>query len=85
MRLWIAVGAALVFLSGAAGAADPVAECRARHAEVSKKAQSFTGDAMMKRLIEADLRRAASELLDGDAPECMEALDHATKLLAGDV
>jgi cellobiose-specific phosphotransferase system component IIA len=37
---------------------------------------------MMKRLILADLRRALKEAAEGDADECMEALDHAAQLLA---
>lgn len=83
MRSLILAVAALPFLLGSARA-DAVDACRARHGEVSKKAGQFAGDAMMKRLIEADLRRAASELLEGDADECNEALDHASKLIAGE-
>jgi hypothetical protein len=69
----------------AAAATTPVvdiASCDARHVELTKKTASFTGEAMMKRLIQADLRRAQKEAAEGDADECMEALDHAAKLLA---
>lgn len=66
---------------GTAHAADDVKQCQARQLEIAKKADAFTGDPMMKKLIEADLRRATRELIEGDADECMEALDHATKLL----
>ena len=48
---------------------------------IAKKADAYHGDPMMKKLIEADLSRATRELIEGDADECMEALDHATKLL----
>ena len=37
----------------------------------------------MKRLIEADLSRARKEEAEGDADECIEAMDHANKLIAG--
>lgn len=68
-----------------AAAAPDVATCNARQAELSKQAASFNGETMTKRLIDADLRRAMKESAEGDADECMEALDHAAKLLAGDL
>lgn len=73
----------LITFAGAAHAADPVAACQARHAELSKKATEFKGETMIKRIIQADLDRATRELIEGDADECNEALDHATKLLNG--
>ncbi len=75
----------LVFLSiGALPSwAEDVSACRARDAALTRQADSFTGDAKMKRLIDADLKRAKKEAAEGDAEECMEALDHAAKLLAG--
>ncbi len=69
--------------AGPARAADTVAACQARQGELAKKATDFKGDAMVKRIIQADLERATRELIEGDADECMEALDHATKLLNG--
>ncbi len=75
----------LTLLAGTAVAADDIAACKARHAELSTKAAGFQGEPMMKRLIQADLDRATREMLEGDSDECAEALDHAAKLLAGDV
>ena len=83
MRL-LGLGMVLLSASFVAARADAVDACRARHAEVTKQADQFSGDSMTKRLIEADLRRAASEMVEYDADECNEALDHATKLLSGD-
>ena len=62
---------------------DDVAACSARGVALGKRAEAFTGDARMKRLINADLKRARQEAAEGDADECTEALDHATKLLTG--
>ena len=75
----------LVFLSVAAlpSRAEDVAACRARDVVMTRQADTFTGDAKLKRLIDADLKRAKKEAAEGDAEECMEALDHAAKLLAG--
>lgn len=75
----------LAFTIGTAVAADDAAICKTRHAELTAKVAQFTGEPMMKRLIQADLDRANRELIEGDADECIEALDHAAKLLAGDV
>ncbi len=66
-------------------AADDSAACTARHAEITKQAAAFNGEARIKRLIDADLSRALREQAEGDSDECIEALDHATKLLAGDM
>ncbi len=68
-----------------AALADDSATCTTRHAEISKQAATFNGDARIKRLIDADLKRALKEQAEGDGDECIEALDHATKLLAGDL
>jgi hypothetical protein len=65
--------------------ADDAATCTSRLAELARKAAEYKGEDRMRRLIEADLRRASKEQAEGDAEECMEALDHAAKLLAGDV
>ena len=82
MRLLVA----LVLLCGtlSMARADDLDACTKRHAELSKKAETFHGDAQIKRLIDADLRRSLQEQAEGDADECMEALDHAAKLLAGE-
>ena len=68
-----------------AAPADDLATCSTRHAELAKRAAAFNGDARIKRLIDADLKRALKEQAEGDRDECIEALDHATKLLAGDI
>ncbi len=62
---------------------DEAATCTTRHAEVARQAATFNGDSRTKRLIDADLKRALREQAEGDSDECIEALDHATKLLAG--
>ncbi len=84
MRAFLIV-AAFVLVAGAAHAADDVATCKSRQAELSPQVQAYQGDPMMKRIMQADLERATRELIEGDADECMEALDHATKLLSGKV
>jgi hypothetical protein len=78
----IALVLALLPLQAFAAAAIDTGACDARRAELTQKTAAFTGDAMMKRLIQADLRRASREAAEGDADECMEALDHAAQLLA---
>lgn len=75
----------LVLFAGAASAADTVASCQTRHDELSKKVGDFKGEEMAKRVIQADLERATREMIEGDADECMEALDHATKVLNGEI
>lgn len=72
-------------LPAVAAPAENSASCTARHAEIAKQAVTFSGDARTKRLIDADLKRALREQAEGDGDECLEALDHATKLLAGDM
>jgi len=57
--------------------------CTKGQIEVAKKASEYEGDDRIKRLIEADLTRAKKEEAEGDADECLEALDHANKLIAG--
>ena len=82
MRLIVA---SLIVLCCAAAVAraDDLTTCVARQADIAKQAASFTGDSLTKRLIEADLKRARKEQAEGDGDECLEALDHAAKLLAG--
>ena len=65
--------------------ADDLNTCEARRVELSRQAEKFTGEVSMKRLIEADLKRARKELDEGDADECIEALDHAAKLISGQI
>ena len=84
MRFVIALSL-LLAVPALAAPTDESAACTARHAEVSKQAATFNGDARTKRLIDADLKRALREQAEGDSDECIEALDHATKLLAGDM
>jgi len=84
MRTMFLVLALIVPLAGQAWAED-AATCTARIAELTRKASDYKGPERMRRLIEADLRRASKEQAEGDADECIEALDHAAKLLAGDV
>jgi hypothetical protein len=71
----------LVLAAGAARAEDDLAACSARYAELSKQAAAYTGDAHTKRFIDRALKRALREQAEGDADECIEALDHAAKLL----
>ncbi len=57
--------------------------CDKGQLEVAKKAEDFHGEHRIKQLIDADLVRAKREENEGDADECLEALDHANKLIAG--
>lgn len=57
--------------------------CTKGQTEVARKAADFHGDDRIKRLIAADITRAKKEEAEGDADECIEALDHANKLIAG--
>lgn len=85
MRLLLSTVSLVMMIMDIATAAETVAACQARHKELTAKVADFKGEPMMKRLIQADLDRANREMIEGDADECTEALDHATKLLAGDV
>jgi hypothetical protein len=65
-----------------AARADDMAVCNAQRPELLKRAESFTGDAQTKKYIDRALRHAGREQAEGDGDECVEALDHAAKLLA---
>jgi hypothetical protein len=67
-----------------AAVANDDAACSARLSDTAAKAKSFQGEDLIKQLIFADLRRATKEQAEGDADECLEALDHAGKLLRGE-
>ena len=83
--LILAAGTALVLTATPAASAPTEDEvCTTRQSELAKQAETFQGELMIKRLIAADLQRASREQAEGDAEECIEALDHAAKLLAGD-
>ena len=84
--LVVAAGLALpvAALAANSGTPDQLKECRVRQVELARKVDAFSGDARLKQLMEADLRRANKEETEGDGDECLEALDHANKLLAGD-
>ena len=69
----------------AADNTDDLKACHMRQIELQAKARDFKGEDRMRRLIEADLRRASREESEGDGDECLEALDHAVKLLNGEV
>ncbi len=51
---------------------------------IAERAKTFHGDSQIAALIAADLHRAKQEQTEGDTDECLEALDHADKLLRGD-
>lgn len=78
-----AIAGVFLILSGTAQADDSMASCTVRHADLTRQAAGFSGPATIKRLIDADLQRAMKEYAEGDADECLEALDHAAELLAG--
>lgn len=59
------------------------AACENGQVEVARKAADFQGEERIRRLIAADILRAKKEKAEGDADECIEALDHANKLIAG--
>lgn len=82
MRTFILTLLLLPLIAGVA-LADDAADCTRRQVELAKQAAAFQGDAQIKRLIDADLQRARKEQAEGDDNECVEALDHAAKLLAG--
>jgi hypothetical protein len=67
----------------AAGKGGDFDGCEKGQTEVAKQAADFHGEARIKQLIDADLQRSEKELNEGDADECIEALDHARKLIAG--
>jgi len=67
----------------AAGKGGDYDACTTGQVEVAKQAATFQGEDRIKQLIDADLTRAQKELDEGDADECVEALDHARKLIAG--
>jgi len=66
----------------AAARADDLSECMTRRAVLGQQAAAFKGDAKTKQFIDRALRRAGREQAEGDGDECIEALDHAAKLLA---
>lgn len=81
------IATALLLFPFAAAAADnggDLAACARRQVEIGAQAVRFTGEARIRRLIDADLKRAKKEEAEGDADECLEALDHAAKLLRGE-
>jgi len=65
-----------------AARADDMTACITQRIALTKQAASFTGDAKTKQFIDRALRRAGREQAEGDSDECIEALDHAAKLLA---
>ena len=85
MRSLLAGVFLIVAAGSAAYAADDAATCKARRADLASQAANFQGETLTKRLIQADLDRATRELLEGDAEECAEALDHAARLLSGKI
>lgn len=83
MRI-LALSLVILTIAACPGSAEDLAACLARDAALSRQAQNFVGDARIKRLIDADLKRAKQEAAEGDADECLEAVDHARKLMAGE-
>jgi hypothetical protein len=57
--------------------------CMKGQDEVARLAKDFRGEDRIRRLINADLTRAKKEEAEGDADECLEALEHARKLING--
>jgi len=57
--------------------------CNKGQVEVAKLSKEFHGEERIRLLIEADLKRARREENEGDADECIEALDHAKQLIEG--
>jgi hypothetical protein len=58
--------------------------CTDGQMEMAVKAKEFQGEPRIKQLIDADLKRARREQAEGDTDECLEALEHAGKLIKGD-
>ena len=78
----VTLGLLMLAAPALATPAEDMAACTTRHAELTTQAATYQGDAQFKRLIDADLKRALREQVEGDGDECLEALDHAAKLLA---
>jgi len=81
----LTAGLLLLSLPCAAQQPDDNTRCTQGRVELSAQAAKFEGEPMIKRLIEADLKRASKEQAEGDADECLEALEHAAKLLKGEI
>ena len=79
----LGLGLLCLSLTLAPARAGSAADCEARRLEVGKAAGAFMGEPRIKRLILADVARAARELDEDDVDECAEALDHAQQLLEG--
>jgi hypothetical protein len=84
MRYLIALILLIPFAARAQDKGDELEACRKGQAELAAKAAEFQGDRKIKRLIEFDLKRAHREEWEGDASECLEAIEHANKLISGD-
>ena len=85
MRYAFVLSLAVLALSAPAMAEDSDdASCTKGQQEIAAKAADFHGETMIRQLIDADLTRAKREQAEGDADECLEALDHAGKLLRGE-
>ena len=82
-RLVLVLGVLVSTGALAAGAGGDLNSCAKGRVEVARQAADFHGEDRIKQLINADLTRAQKELNEGDADECIEALDHARKLIAG--
>lgn len=81
--LHVALIVTLGLIPAAYAAADDDAACTKGQQEVAERAKSFHGDEMTVKLIAADIDRAKREQAEGDSDECLEALDHARKLMKG--
>jgi hypothetical protein len=85
MRLLLCLLIVLPGLNAAARNRGGDAEaCKKGQAEVARQAEAFKGEERFKRLIMTYLEQAKHEEAEGDADECVEALDHARMLLKGE-
>jgi hypothetical protein len=83
-RVLILAVAAVPFAAAAASSDQDDAACTKGQTELAVKAKDFRGEDMIKQLIFADLQRAKREQAEGDPEECLEAIEHAGKLLRGE-
>jgi hypothetical protein len=83
-RTTLALTFVLALASAAQAADDKDAACTKGQQGIAERAKTFHGDDMIAKLIAADIERARREQGEGDPDECLEALEHADKLLKGE-
>ena len=83
-RTTLALTIVVALASTAQAADDKNAACTKGQRDIAERAKTFHGDDIIAKLIAADIERARREQAEGDPDECLEALEHAGKLLKGE-